>query len=376
MKNWWIFEELSATDIIVFIVSIFFAWFLSKKTLFYGKKIYWLFIALCFIHYLLTPYNALGGNDSVNYYRSAGNLDEFILGQRGVFVESITWVLIRYLKLSFLGCSFVFSLVGLMGWYCLFLVLIDICKRWSKWFLEVLLPELHYWTCFLGKDSLIFFSICVIVYTWYFHKSFLYYIIPCIIIGYIRAPVLLVVLAAFSASVIFKSKATIPAKIFVGGVSVVVFSIFLPMAIEQTRMEEFDMENVENYIERNERYHQDEEFGSSVDMQGQPIYVKMFAYQFRPLFYDAKGALQFEASFENACWFLLFLLICFRFKRKYFLWFPFLAYMALWTSQSFGLNNLGIAMRQKMMFFPFFMTLFFQTIYDSKNKGVRKKILQ
>ena len=368
MKNWWIFEDINAADILISVACIFCAWFLCRKIQLFGKKFFWFFSALCTIHYLLTPYNALGANDSIIYYSHASELSGFVLDQQGVFVESVTWMLIHYLKLSFLGCSFFFSLIGLLGWYFFVLVLIGISKHWSKWFLILLLPELHYWTCFLGKDSLIFFSICAIVYIWYFQKSFLYYIIPCIIIGYIRAPVLLVVLAAFALNYLFQSKIHFTRKILLGVLSLVAISIFLPMAVEQTRMEEFDMENVEDYISRNERYHQDEEFGSSVDMQDQPIYVKMFAYQFRPLFYDAKGALQLEASFENACWLLLFMLICFRFKRRYILWFPFLAYIALWVSQSLGLNNLGIAMRQKMMFFPFFITLFFQTLYDSKQR--------
>ncbi len=366
--NWWIFRELSTLDIVVFLLCIVGAFFLCKRIHTYGKKFLWLFAALCLVHYMLTPYNALGANDSVIYYSHAKELGGFILGQRGVLVESFTWFLIHYLNLTFLGCSFVFSFIGLLGWYLLLVVLIDIIKRWNGWLLFLLLPELHYWTCFMGKDSLVFFAICVVLYTWHFHKSIVYYVVPCVIIGYIRAPVLLVVTAAFGVHILFQSKTHLIRKIFIGGLSLLAFAIFLPMAIEQIQMDEFDMENVENYIERNERYHQDEQFGSSVDMQGQPIYTKMFAYQFRPLFYDAKGALQLEASFENACWLLLFMLICFRFKRRYILWFPFLAYIALWVSQSLGLNNLGIAMRQKMMFFPFFITLFFQTLYDSKQR--------
>lgn len=372
--NWWLFDAVCYADILIILICLFVAFFLCKKLKQYGKKIYWLFVTLAVIHYLITPYNALTGVDSVEYFSNARDLSEFILGQRGLLVESVAWVLIHYFGLSFLGCNFVFSLLGLLGWYFLVLVLIDVRKQWSKWFLFLLLPELHYWTCFLGKDALIFFSICAIVYIWYFQKSFLYYIIPCIIIGYIRAPVLLVVLAAFGLSYLFQSKIHFTRKILLGVLSLVAISIFLPMAVEQTRMEEFDMENVEDYISRNERYHQDEEFGSSVDMQGLPIYEKMFAYQFRPLFYDAVGYLQMEASFENACWLLVFLLTCLRFKRKYFLWFPFLAYMALWAGQSFALNNLGIAMRQKMMFFPFFMILFFRTLKDSKEKKTTSKL--
>lgn len=369
--NRWLFDDISVADIIIFLICIFCAILLGRKFQSFGKKFFWLFVLLAAIHFSVTPYNALTGVDSVDFYRSAGELNGFILGQRGLFVESITWLLIHYLNLSFLGCNFAFSLLGLLGWFLLLMVLIDIHKCWSKWFFFLLLPELHYWTCYLGKDTLIFFSICVIVYAWYFNKSILYYIIPCIVIGYIRAPVLLVIMAAFGVGVIIKSKATFGAKIFIGCASLIAFSFFLPMAVEQARMEEFDEGNIENYIKRNEQYHQDEKYGSSVDMQGQPIYVKMFAYQFRPLFYDAKGILQLEASFENACWLLLFLLICFRFKRKYFLWFPFLAYIFLWGGQSLGLNNLGIAMRQKMMFFPFFVTLFFQTLHDSKLKRVK-----
>ena len=372
--NWWIFETLTTTDILISLICIFSTLFIGKKILSYGKKFFWLFLLLATIHYLLTPYNALGGVDSVGFYRKAGELQHFVLGQRGEFVESLTWVLIYYLNLSFLGCNFVFSLIGLLGWYFLLLVLIDISKGWSKWFLVLLLPELHYWTCFLGKDALIFFSVCAIIYTWHFHKFFLNYLIPCIIIGYIRAPILLIILAAFGVSMLFQSKTRFVNKVLIGGLSLIVFSIFLPMAMEQVRMEEFDMENVEDYIERNEQYHKEEQFGSSVNMQGQPIFIKMFAYQFRPLFYDSKGMLQLEASFENAWWLLLLLLICFRFRRKYILWFPFLAYVSLWVSQSLGLNNLGIAMRQKMMFFPFFITLFFQTLYDSKLKGYPKMI--
>ena len=166
----------------------------------------------------------------------------------------------------------------------------------------------------------------MVIYTWYFHKSFLYYCLPVITIGCIRSPVLMLMGGAYSVSFLIKSKASIWVK---GAVTCVLFvgAIMLMPAVEK-RLDISDLgsaESLQNFVEKQESMNQMS--GSALDLQGANIIVKIFSYIFRPLFFDARNVLQLEASFENLVWLCMFIFILKHFKRKYLLWFPTLGFL-------------------------------------------------
>jgi hypothetical protein len=108
---------------------------------------------------------------------------------------------------------------------------------------------------------------------------------------------------------------------------------------------------------------------SGVDLSNSLLIVKWLAYMYRPLFYDAKNVLSLLASFENGVYvFMSYNCIkMIRFIKKYteiefFFWFCFFIMMTISLPSAYLLSNLGIAMRQKTMAFPFFLSLYFYLV--------------
>lgn len=365
---------LSINDIIVMILYIVCAQQLNQRVGIMGKKFKGLFSWLIIIQFLLTfLYPILAGftTDSRLFFGLAQvkvgwGMNGPTGGVDNDFIIFLTAPLVHLFQLSYLGCMYVFSFMGLLGWYFLLKVVYAATKGiWHQWYYILLLPQFHYWTCALGKDSLIFWGICMVIYTWYFHKSFLYYCLPVITIGCIRSPILMLMGGAYSVSFLIKSKASIWVK---GAVTCVLFvGAIMLMPVVEKRLGISDLgsaESLQNFVEKQESMNQ--MGGSALDLQGANIIVKIFSYIFRPLFFDARNVLQLEASFENLVWLCMFIFILKHFKRKYLLWFPTLAFLLMWMAQGSILNNLGVAMRQKMMFFPMFYLLFMQMLYNTK----------
>lgn len=116
--------------------------------------------------------------------------------------------------------------------------------------------------------------------------------------------------------------------------------------------------------------------GSGVDMSSYPLPVKLFTFWFRPLFFDASGALALYISLEN----LLYLLLTWKLVDKDFI--PFLKksssmvkmslviFLSSSVALSFVMSNLGIVIRQKsqVMYFLFFVIMAFME-YKQRKKA-------
>lgn len=364
-----IYSDFSIADIIVLIFYVLGVYQLIQKVSILGRKFKHLFYWLAVLHFCITFLYPLltGPADSGYYFKMAKNMNTWVLrGQADYFIFFLTYPLIHLFKLSYIGCMYAFSFVGLLGWYFLLKVIYAATKSvWHKWYYILLLPQFHYWTCALGKDSLIFWGICMVVYSWYFHKSFLHYCLPFIVIGYIRSPILMLLVISYSVSFFLKSKTSVFVKGLVAGGLFVGVIALMPAVEKRLGISDIrSVDSLQKYIEVQEGYNQ--EGGGAVNLQGANIVVKIFSYIFRPLFFDVRNVLQLEASFENLVWVCMFIFILKHFKKKYLLWCPTLAFLLMWVAQGSILNNLGIAMRQKMMFFPMFYLLFVQILYDIK----------
>tara|TARA_R110000850_G_C9861050_1_gene456290 strand:+ start:42 stop:485 length:444 start_codon:yes stop_codon:yes gene_type:complete len=122
------------------------------------------------------------------------------------------------------------------------------------------------------------------------------------------------------------------------------------------------------------------EGGTSIDMSNQNLLVKWLSYMFRPLFFDANSPLLLISSVENSLWVLIFLNIFRRIRTKInylyksFFWFSFLSIFTLSIPSAYILINLGIAVRQKTMVFPFIIIVFFILMNSYKSNLANAKI--
>jgi hypothetical protein len=313
--------------------------------------------------------------DAVGYYRRMlfffDNWGE-TFGQGSHFIYFTLYPLVKFFGLTYFGCYFVYSFLGLLGYYFSLKVLNNISSgRWSNWYLILLLPNLHFWTVAIGKDSLVFFAISFFAYNYYFNKKWIYQLLPIFLIGAVRLHILVFIIIAFGIAQLFlNDKLKVVYKILIVVIIITIMAILYPLVLERvgfnsdtSLIDQFEtLENV------------DMPGGSSVNMANKSMLIKWPSYMFRPLFFDSGGILTIIASFENLVWLLIFIKI-FR-NIKYYIgkkdsqfWLSFFVIMTITLPAAFILTNLGIANRQKTMIIPFLFIVLFLCLYK-RNKSL------
>ncbi|SRX75859.1 hypothetical protein AEQU3_02856 [Aequorivita antarctica] len=329
-----------------------------------------LHLLFTFLYYYLTLDNVA---DAIGYYRRVIYLYDSwneTFGQGTTFIYFTLYPLVKFFGLSYFGAYFIYSFLGLLGFYYLLNVLINITdKNWSNWFYILLLPNAHYWTVGIGKDSLMFFGISFLVYLYFFRKKWFLYIFPLLLVAFIRLHTLFFILTAFGATqILLNKKIKISTKIlvfvFLGGILFMLFPFLM------ARVGFVDTESILSQFE--DLAGQKIEGGSSIYMGDKTLIVKWLSYMFRPLFYDVFNILSLIVSFENALWLIFFFKIFKNLRKKIQLkyqevyWFTFSAVFFITIPAAYLLYNLGIAVRQKTMIIPFLFILVFLSIFRLK----------
>ncbi len=352
----------------------------------FGRQYFNLFFILGLIHLSFTFYYyfwtlAGNGGDCILYIDNTIEIENW-LGSYGFGTTFITFVLYPLLKLgfSYLGCSVIFSFVGLLGYKYLLLVAIRVNNySWSNYFYLLLMPNLHFWTNAVGKDGLIFFAICLIIYNLSYNKRIIAYLLPVLIVGSIRFHVLAFIVAAFlSATVFFNTKLRSHQKVFLSIAIIAVMALFFPVFLRH-----IGVENIFDIVELQEhRMLSHMKGGGAVDVTDANIVTKWFAYMFRPLFFDVNNTMALMASFDNLVWLtavIYALLHLYRAKTRnrglrlgFQIWFYFLAILYITLPLAFELANLGLALRQKTMALPFLFLLIIHIHYLYRTTNVSK----
>ena len=331
-----------------------------------------------FVYYFYTLNNVA---DSIGYYRRVLFLFNSwgeTFGQGTTFIYFTLYPLVKFLGLTYFGSFFVYSFFGLLGYFYLLRVLIGIADAtFTKWFYLLLLPNIHFWSVAIGKDSLIFFGISFLAYLYFFRKKWFLYIFPILLVAFIRLHILFFILLAFGFTQLFLNKRL---KLFYK----IAASFFLLIALYflfPFLMARVGFTETESLIAQFEALETTKvEGGTSIDMSNQNLLVKWLSYMFRPLFFDANSPLLLISSVENTLWVLIFLNIFRRIRSKInylyksFFWFSFLSIFTLSIPSAYILINLGIAVRQKTMVFPFIIIVFFILMNSYKSNLANAKI--
>jgi len=307
-------------------------------------------------------YYSLGNvADSVGYYRTVYFLTDSwkdVFGQGTLFIYFTLYPLIKVLHLTYLSCFLVYSFIGLLGFYYLLKMAIHINNNhWSNWYYILLLPNLHFWTNALGKDSLIFYGIAGITYCLYFKKKWISFLFPVLVVGFVRIHVLFFILIALAINYfILSKKFRTGQRILMAAVFILSIYLLFPFFAQRVGLSEEN--SLEERIEQMQNVNQ--AGTTSVNMADSNLLVRWNSYFFRPFFYDAHNMLAMVASMENVAWIIMFIFILLYTKRNWFYLkqnpffiFCLLAIFIVSFPSVLILTNLGIALRQKMMVFPF-----------------------
>jgi len=356
--------------ILIYLIGIFLIARKYRKT----SRLFWLFVFVGLLHltmslayYIISRYNPA---DAVGYYLHAQNANRpwlSFFGQDITFIVFLTYPFAKWFQFSYLETTLIYSFIGLLG----FLLIIDVLRnltfnKISLWYLLLLLPNLHFWTVAIGKDSLVFFSMSFLLYNIYFKKSWVYYLLPVFLIGFIRIHILVFAILAFGATQLFINKSIRVSRKLILLIALGILMVALmPMFADRLRInEERSIMDAIEYFDSIEAMG-----GSGVDMRGRNIVVKWLSFMFRPMFFDSHSILTLIASLENIVWLIMAYSIFKNLRKKlpnYLsanFWLSLFIVFAVSLPSAYGIYNLGIAMRQKYMIFPFFIFSFFVAIY-------------
>lgn len=234
------------------------------------------------------------------------------------------------------------------------------------------LPNLHYWTAGLGKESLIFFGLASIFYAM---ASRTYVTFSCLVGGILlfilRPHVALMLLSALVFVFVFDQKYSLKRRLAVASVALSVFFTLLYMVFQITHIRHWNWDRIlyfNAYSIQSFRHS-----GSYVPMLDYSLPYQLFSFYFRPLFFDADSFFKYLASLENVFVLgihVLGIVFALRYYKSihYSQWvkmvFLFTLICGLLYVQRYA--NLGIFMRTKMMFQPFTLIALLFVIQQGK----------
>lgn len=369
--------------ILIFFVSILSLNYATKRGL--NRVIIFLLLGY---HYSLTIGSSIitygERSDSNNYFLYTLDASSWFsqFGLSTTFIRFLIYPLIHFFKLNYYSISLIFGSFGVIGFILFYSLLNNISKSKVLYiggvnvlFLILFLPSFHIWMTSLGKDSLVF-MLTMILLNGHIDKShnIKTYIFLLFILTFIRPYIGVYLLLSFLLVYVLEGvntsrKLMLVSGIVIGGL-IVSFKIFNSLNID---ISTFFSKKLQWYS----LYSNLKKEGSFIDPMEMNTFQKVFAYLYRPFFYDAKGLGQVIVSFENLFFLILFFKFLLIFKlsvfRKRFDSKLLLVYCILFILiNSFLLYNIGLANRQKYMLFPLFVFVLFDLNSRVKNKFVMK----
>ena len=364
-----IYSEINILDYVLILLYVL---YILKQFSVYTKinrKISVFSLVMGLLHFIITfaSYGFILGSvaDAKHYYSESMSITDWglsYLSNGTSFIIFLNYMLVQWFHLSFLGCFLVFSFISYLGCLKLFEVIIDLTDRnYNITYLLLLLIGTHFWTVSLGKDSLMFYSMCCLCYNIYFDKPKSHYILPLLLVGLIRLHVLIFVLVGGGVSYVFTNKKIkMQTKFIFVGLVLGALLVLIPFFLKEIAVTNFsDIEGkLQNSMNANL------EGGAGVDMKDSNLIVKWFSYMFRPFIFEARNPMFLVSALENLVWLYIFFIIIKglffdKIKTNYILWSYIGIILACTLPLAYTLANFGISMRQKIMIFPFFLILFF-----------------
>lgn len=362
----------SETNILDYVLILLYVLYILKQFSVYTKinqKIGIFSLVMGLVHFIITfaSYGFILGSvaDAKHYYSESVSITDWglsYLSNGTSFIVFLNYMLVQWLQLSFLGCFLVFSFISYLGCLRLFDVIIDLTDRsYNVSYLLLLLIGTHFWTVSLGKDALMFYAMCCLCYNIYFDKPRSYYILPLMLIGFIRLHVLIFVLVGGGVSYVFTNKKIKTQTKFVfAGLVLGVLLFLIPFFLKEIAVT--NISDIEGKLQSS--MNANVEGGAGIDLKDANLIVKWFSYMFRPFVFEARNPMFLVSALENLVWLYIFFIIIRglffdKIKTNYILWSYIGIILACTLPLAYTLANFGISMRQKIMIFPFFLILFF-----------------
>ena len=362
-----------------------------------GYLFFWHFIIGCAYCYNVSD----GTGDAYTYWFAPQNqgwpvvMSYINRGSASGYVYLLNYYPAHVLNLSFFTGSMLYMVLGYIAFVYMykvikenvprFMILRKIKVLWIPVFPYFLfLPNIHYWSSGVGKDTLLFFSIIIFMYALgRIRKRMIFIILAIAISIFIRPHILLYLLMAFGVSTVLEGRIKIYKKVilcllFLGG------ALYLfPHVAKFARLDDFQSESISSYSNQHISKLSKARTSSSIDVSSYPYPIKVFTFLFRPLYFDLKGMLAMLASTENLLYLLFFCRVVinkpFKSYRLGSITLKAMVVFFVLGTLTFPLllGNLGIILRQKSPFMVMFLIFGFMVLVRAyyKRRPIRRKSL-
>lgn len=289
------------------------------------------------------------------------------------------------LGMSFLSGMFLYSMLGMLSFLFIlksvkeFIPRLDSLKTTKVFGVPIypyifLLPNMHFWSVGVGKDTLLFLAVSLFIYSVFnLKKRFFALIISVLIAYFIRPHILLFLVAGFALAYVMSRRFPFYQKVLFSGIMLIAFLPLLNTVLEFARIDQFSTEHIESFTTSKSKALS--VAGSGLDFSTYPYPLKVLTFLFRPLFFDVNGIPAVIASVENLI--QIFLLVFF-FKNKgwYFIMRSHFIIRGCFFYYIIGalafapiMSNLGIIIREKNMMMPAFLLFLLGSIQFKRIYG-------
>jgi hypothetical protein len=336
------------------------------------RLLFFYHLGLSMVYYI---YILFSPSDSRSYYADAALSNDWmsLYGTSTTFIKFLAFPLIHYLSFSYEATMAFFAFLGYLGFVYMYIFFKENIRFEHRFFgvnlftLIFLLPNLHFWSGSLGKGSVIFLGIAL-----YFFglnqpvRRWLALLIGGLIIYHVRPHIMLVVLVSSAIGFIFSTRGiSLAVKAFFLVGALIAFFFIYKDVLSLVGIDEDQF--ITQGLDLSHRASELSKATSGVDINNYSLPMQLFTFLFRPLFFDAPGALGLVVSVENV-FYLLITLKLLSFRAIRFLWTgnfivksAFLSFITVSIALAQISGNLGLAIRQKsqvMILFMFVIIMF------------------
>lgn len=293
-------------------------------------------------------------------------------GTSTFFVHFLAYPFVNYAGLTYESTMVIFAFFGFIGFLFAYSFISENIKVPTKILgvngimLVLLLPNCHFWTSSLGKGSVIFLGMMMLFWgISNIRTRFPFIIVASLLMYHVRPHIFFVAVAAIALGFsLARGRTPVAYRALIILLSLSLLIYLYQDILSITGLDDESL--LDPFISH--RAKELSKATSGIDIANYNFFQKIFAFLFRPLFFDAPGLLGIIVSFEN----LLYLVLFFNFFKppfiRYFLKSDPLVKSAFFAFASVSValaqisGNLGLAMRQKsqVMILIFFVLLKFQ----------------
>ena len=327
---------------------------------------------LALFHILFGIYYCYFGNgDSVGYWNQSKLMDynDFLYSikqdQGTFFMYALNYYPSNILNLSYFTGTMMYSLIGFIGLTYFYVIAVELIpsnpsyKGYHLFPLLFFFPNLHFWSCAVGKDSMLFFCIGLFIYGLLKPIKRMPMILLGLLLSYLVRPhITLFMLLSFGIAYFLGKKISLFKRFVFFGLLIGLAIAILPTVMKFTKIEETTIDSFNKFSSEKVTMLSSSNTTSAIDISSYPFPLKVLTFLYRPFFFDINGIPSIIASLEN----LLLLLLSYKvlrnspistFRKVPFIIQGMIYFLIIGTlafSQSLG--NLGIMLRMRNMFLP------------------------